>query len=93
MKKVKCELEKKMEKLGKEARKNKTAEKKEKGNGKIYVDGKICPFMTSPDEQVACTSQCKIYRSNKDGNGFECPFSELSSISWKLKGKGKEEEK
>ena len=88
MKQVKCDLEKKMQDLGKKSRENKIKNgEKNKRNEKICINEKICPFMTSPDEQVACTSQCKIYREDKGEYG--CAFSELTSISWSLSGKKK----
>jgi len=92
MKQIKHDFKKKMEDLKKRSGEDKIEnEKKEKGNGKIYVDGKICPFMTSPDEQIACTSQCRIYREDKGEYG--CAFSELTSISWSLSGKKKKKKK
>ena len=88
MKQVKYGLEKKMKDLGKKSREDKTRnEETGKENGKICIDGKICPFMSTPDEQVACTPQCKIYRADKGEYG--CAFSELTSISWNLSGKKK----
>ena len=69
----------------------KRAKEKKGGNGKICINEKICPFMSSPDEQVACTSQCRIYREDKGEYG--CAFSELTSISWALSGKKKKKKK
>ena len=88
MKEVKSELEKKMQDLGKKSRENKIKNGgKEERKEKICINEKLCPFMTSPDEQVACTPQCKIYREDKGEYG--CAFSELTSISWGLNGKKK----
>lgn len=44
---------------------------------------KICPFMSTPEKQVTCSSRCKLYRSGN--RGFECYFMELRSISWNLR--------
>ena len=38
---------------------------------------KECPFR----DQV-CNSNCKLFRSNK--KGYECPFQEITSMSWNL---------
>lgn len=43
-------------------------------------DVKICPFMSGKSGSVACTDQCKLYRSNR--KGYECMFQELQAISW-----------
>ena len=84
---LKEKFKKRAANLKEEVKKNRTTEKKNRGNGKRYINEKLCPFMTSPDEQVACTPQCKIHRADK--KGFECMFSELASISWSLKDKNK----
>ena len=81
MKQVKCDLEKKMQDLGKRVKKNKIRnEETGKENKKICIKEKICPFMSTPDEEIACTPQCKIHRADK--KGFECIFSELVPISF-----------
>ena len=46
---------------------------------------RLCPFQSSPDEEVACTPKCAIYRQ-KAVPGFNCPLIELTSIGWTLKG-------
>lgn len=48
---------------------------------------KICPFMSTPEKKVACTPQCRLYRSDKVGSGFVCYLMELRSISWNTKPK------
>lgn len=48
-----------------------------------YIQEKICPFMSSLNQQVACTPQCKLYRAER--KGYECHFMELQSISWSLR--------
>lgn len=45
---------------------------------------KICPFQSTPDRSVACSSQCKLYRADKPK--FECPFQELNAISFNTRG-------
>ena len=45
---------------------------------------KICPFRGGLKEKVPCTSECALYRSEKR-KGFECPFTESTTISWRLK--------
>ena len=58
----------------------------EKDNFKCQtINEKICPFMSALNADRECTSQCKLYRANK--KGYECPFSELSCISYNLKNK------
>jgi len=44
---------------------------------------KICPLMSAAGQQVACTSQCKLYKHNS--HGYECPLQELNAISFQLK--------
>ena len=70
-------FEKRADKLKKDVNKNKTVQKK---NGKICINEKLCPFMSTPNAEVACTEQCKIHRADK--KGFECIFSELVPISF-----------
>ena len=83
----KVDYKKRAADLKKEVSKNKVAEEE---SGKICINEKICPFMTSPDKQVACTSQCKIYRTNKK-KAYACPISELPCISFNTK-KAKDED-
>lgn len=41
---------------------------------------RICPFMSTGDALVPCTSRCKLHRTMRQG--FECQFQELHSICW-----------
>lgn len=63
----------------------KTRERYSKNKGEIPQDMKICPFMSSATEKVPCNSECALYRSSKQ-RGYECPITELTSMSWVLKG-------
>ena len=82
MKQVKCDLEKKMQDLGKKSREDRI-ENGEKDDFKCRtINEKLCPFMSTPEADRACTQQCKFYRAKK--KGYECPFSELSCISFNL---------
>jgi len=48
------------------------------------IDGKICPFMSTADKQVACNAQCQLYK--EEGNGkYACPIQELNVISYQAK--------
>lgn len=48
------------------------------------ISGKICPFMSTADKQVACNPQCQLYK--EDGNGkYACPIQELNVISYQAK--------
>lgn len=48
------------------------------------IDGKICPFMSTADKQVACNAQCQLYK--EDGSGkYACPIQELNVISYQAK--------
>ena len=40
----------------------------------------ICPFMSTPEKQVSCTPDCKLFRQGR--RGYECYLQELQSISW-----------
>jgi len=40
----------------------------------------ICPFMSTPDKEVSCNPDCKLYRKSR--HGYECYFQEMQSISW-----------
>ena len=80
MNNLKEKFKKRAANLKKEVKKNRTAEKSDKEDGKRYINEKICPFMSDSHGQVACTPQCKIHRANK--KGFECIFSELVPISF-----------
>lgn len=46
---------------------------------------KICPFMSTGGNLMPCNPSCAIYRSGKQ-KGYECPFTELTSMSWFIKG-------
>jgi len=81
MKKLEGEIEKKVKNLGEKVEKDRT-ENEKNGFKRQTVTEKICPFMSSPNEQVACTPQCKIHRADK--KGFECIFSELVPISFNM---------
>jgi hypothetical protein len=48
-------------------------------------DMKICPFSSSAAGIIYCTPRCALYRSGKQ-KGYECPFTELTSMSWFIKG-------
>jgi len=84
MKKLKCGLEKKVKDLGEKVEKDRVENEKD-GFKRQTVNREICPFMSTPEADRACTSRCKFYRANK--KGYECPFSELSCISYNLKNK------
>jgi hypothetical protein len=45
---------------------------------------KICPFQSSPEEEVPCTHRCALYRAAKQ-QGYNCPLIELTSIGYALK--------
>ncbi len=48
------------------------------------INGKICPFMSTADRQVACNPQCQLYK--EDGSGkYACPIQELNVISYQAK--------
>ena len=87
MKDLKKEFKKRAATLKKESRKNKMAEKKGKGNDEennnVYTKEKICPFMSTPEADRACTSRCKFYRPEK--KNYECYFMVLQTISWFMK--------
>ena len=53
-------------------------------NKKLPQGIKKCPFQSSIIDKP-CTPDCMLYRNGKQGI-FVCPFSELASISWTLKG-------
>lgn len=53
----------------------------------IPQDIKICPFQSNGEEEVACSPRCMLFRANKR-KGYECPFSEMTSISWLLRESG-----
>lgn len=56
-------------------------------NEKLPQGMKKCPFQSSIIDKP-CTPDCMLYRSGKQGN-FVCPLSELTSMSWVLKGSPK----
>lgn len=47
-------------------------------------DQKICPFQSTPDQEIPCSPRCVLYRSNK-AIGFHCPLSEITSMSFRIK--------
>ena len=71
-----------------EFNKNKELEKikeRAKNNERGLPQGmKKCPFQSAIID-IPCTSDCALYRGGKQA-GFVCPFSELTSMSWALKG-------
>jgi hypothetical protein len=54
---------------------------KKSSKGKLQKDVKLCPFQSNEKEEVACSPQCALFRGTKKA-GYECPFSEITSISW-----------
>jgi len=87
MEKPKDTFEKKAKTLKERVRKDEIENEKRDSSKRRTINGKICPFMSTLNKQVACTPQCKIHRANK--KGYECSLSELASISWNLKNKNK----
>lgn len=87
----KIDFNKGMGKIKKRVKKNRIEDKKEDDFKCRTISEKLCPFMSNAKYQVACTSQCKIYRADKGEYG--CAFSELTSISWSLSGKKKKKKK
>ena len=85
MKDLKKEFKKRAAALKKESIKNRVAEKKgekkenDKVNNKVYINEKICPFMSTPEADRACTSRCKFYRPKQ--KDYECYFMVLQTIS------------
>ena len=68
-----------MEKSEIENRVNTLRDNAEKNNSDMKnPNDKECPFR----DQV-CNSRCKLFRASR--KGFECPFQEISSMSWDLK--------
>jgi len=60
---------------------------RQRGSETIEAVPPICPFMSTPDQEVSCTPRCKLFR--KARQGYECYIMELQSISWNTrKGKG-----
>lgn len=47
--------------------------------------GKICPFQSTADKQVPCSSLCQLFKPK--AKKYECPLQELSSINFALSGK------
>jgi hypothetical protein len=45
-----------------------------------------CPFSSRAGAPVYCNSGCALYRKNKV-DGFNCPLTELDSMSWIMRGK------
>jgi hypothetical protein len=56
-----------------------------KPNVKDESDVRFCPFQSSVSGLVSCRNSCKLYRRDKAGSGFECPFQELSGLSYHVK--------
>lgn len=52
-----------------------------------WRDG-ACPFTSTPEKAHPCNPNCALYRSGKKP-GYACPFSELTSMSWVIKGSPK----
>jgi hypothetical protein len=50
----------------------------------VGATDKICPFQSTPDQSVVCSSRCKIYRADK--TDYECPIQELNAISFNTRG-------
>jgi len=73
-------FKKRFEKLEQRVARNKAAGKIEK----IRVEGKICPFMSDANAEVACLEQCALYRSGKKKD-YECVITELGPLSWSLR--------
>ena len=82
MKNLKKEFKKRAADLKKEVGKDRMNNKEENNFKCQTTSEKICPFMSTPEVDCACTSRCKFYRAKK--KGYECPFSELSCISFNL---------
>jgi len=55
--------------------------KKNRRKNKLPNDIKVCPFQSTPEREIACTPRCALFRSAKQ-KGYECPLSEITSISW-----------
>lgn len=49
-----------------------------------WRDG-YCPFTSTPENLYPCNPKCALYRSGKKA-GFACPLTELTSMSWFMKG-------
>jgi len=50
---------------------------------------KFCPFQSTAEKPVRCSSECMLFRVKKPG--YECPLMELPAISYSLaplQGKG-----
>ncbi len=73
-----------MEKIKKRIKKIKQ-DNNNKKKTTIPEDMEICPFMTTPDNEAACNPRCAIYKG-AGKKGYHCPLTELTSISWVLKG-------
>jgi hypothetical protein len=46
--------------------------------------GRLCPFMSTADNVVLCTSQCMLWRRGKE-KGYECGLIEVSQISYAIR--------
>lgn len=64
------DITKRIEKMRKNARENNNQEVKNPND-------KECPF-----KNQMCNDKCKLYRKNKPG--YECPFQEVSHMSWNI---------
>lgn len=58
--------------------------KEDKNDPANWRDG-YCPFTSTPEAKQPCNPDCALYRSGKQP-GYACPFTELTSMSWMLKG-------
>lgn len=50
----------------------------------LQKDQRLCPFQSSPDQEVPCSPRCALYRKEKT-IGFNCPLSEITSMSYRIK--------
>lgn len=70
----KADIKNRIDTIRDNAKKNKGKKGKEKLRN---PNEKMCPFR----DQV-CDSRCRLFRNRQ---GYECPFMEISSISWNLR--------
>lgn len=50
----------------------------------LSSDQKLCPFQSNPDQEIPCSPRCALYRDKK-AIGFNCPLSEITSMSFRIK--------
>lgn len=55
----------------------------DQSNGRRKKTKRICPFMSSYDHDVECSSRCQLYRGDK--GDYTCSFMELPAMTWNLK--------